>query len=534
MSSRRVSASVFLILAIVAGPLPAPAVIHDRGYGEPVQLMGKRLVFTTWAMVRPGKPDWRDAAGKSAYAGDWKAGPYDASFVNEDAPWGIRLRVEAPQRVHPVVKMEAPWEVGGQGLALDSILAIDGKFRMWGRCKTGPCIWESTDGRTWVRPNLGLVEFQGSKENNLIPDSPGVVWIDPVAPPEERYKSVKKEDFDPKLFEEYKKRRPFSQMALEPDPGRIHAIFGYTSADGYHWKKIEDPLSVEVCDTAITAYYDQRLKEYVIYTRTYMVPPRAEGYPLEHTRWHQFSPRRAIGRTASPKFAEFPLSEVIVDSTPDMLPTDTWYTACHTTIPGMPEGHLMFPWRYTQADDGGEIDLLTSVEGKVWGRVPGSPIFKITPFGNFDSGCLMACPDLLELPDGDWAIGYLALAYPHKYPRGDYRYDMGMLVWPKGRLLALEATERGEFTMLGILAPGTKLKINADIKRAGSILVEAADFHGKALPGRSFADANLITGNQFWTTVTWKDTDDLGVKTGQPVVLRFKLNMAKLYGIEFE
>ena len=133
-------------------------------------------------MVRPGKPDWRDSSGKSQYAGDWKAGPFDAKFVNEDAPWGIRLRAEQPQRIYPVIKMEAPWEVRGQGLEIISVLAIDGKFRMWGRCKAGPCIWESTDGRTWERPKMGLVEFNGSKENNLIPAAPGVVWIDPVAP----------------------------------------------------------------------------------------------------------------------------------------------------------------------------------------------------------------------------------------------------------------------------------------------------------------------------------------------------------------
>jgi hypothetical protein len=496
--------------------------------------MGKRLVFTTWAMVRPGKIDWRDPSGKSAYAGDWRAGPFDAEFVNEDAPWGIRLRVETPKRIYPVVKMEAPWEVGGQGMAQDSVLAVDGKLRMWGRCKTGPCIWDSTDGYTWERPNLGLVEFEGSKENNLIPSLHGVVWIDPVAPPEERYKSVTKEDFGPELFEEYKKRRPYSRMAVETDPGRIHAMFGYTSSDGYHWKKIEEPLNVEVSDTAIVGYYDQRLKEYVIYTRTYMVPQRAEGYPLEHTRWHQFSPRRAIGRTASPTFSNFPLSEVIVDTTPDMAPTDTWYTNCRTTVPGMPEGHLLFPWRYTLADDGGEIDVLTSVDGKAWGRVPGSPILKISTFGQFDSGCLMTSPDLHELPDGDWAIYYYALNYPHKYPRGAYSYDMGMLVWPKGRFMALEAPEKGEFTTLATLAPGTKLKINAVTKRAGGILVEAADFHGKPIPGRTFAEADPVVGDQFWSTVTWNGEETLGAEEGEPVVLRFKLDMAQLYGIEFK
>jgi hypothetical protein len=368
----------------------------------------------------------------------------------------------------------------------------------------------------------------------LIPELPGLIWIDHHAPPKERYKAITKTDADPAVFEDFKKRRPYSQMALETDPGRIHAIFGFLSTDGFHWKRIEEPLSVEVSDTAITCYYDQRLKEYVMYTRAYMVAPRAEAYPLEHTRWHQFAGRRAIGRTTSPTFGNFPPSDVIIETTPDMAPTDTWYTNCRTTVPGMPEGHLMFPWRYTLADDGGEVDLLTSVEGKTWSRMPGSPVLTTSPFGQFDSGCLSPSPDLHELPSGDWAIAYQGMAFPHKYPRGAWHYDIGMLVWPKGRLVALEAADKGEFTTLGMLAPGKKLKINAVTKRAGGILVEAADFHGKPIPGRTFADADPVVGDQFWSTVTWNGEDTLGVNEGEPIVLRFKLDMAKLYGIEFE
>jgi len=526
---------MMLGLFLVSGDYQAMGLVHERGYGEPVGLLGKRLVFTTWTMVRPGKPDWQDDQGKSVYAnGGVKAGPFDSHWKNIDAPRGIRLRAEPAQRVYPVITRKTPWELGGAGFGINTLLIEDGKYRMWGSCKAGSCYWESTDCKTWTRPNLGLVEFEGSKENNLIPSVPGVVWIDPVGPPEERYKAVNNVDCDPKLFEAYKTRRPFAQMALEPDPGRVHAVFGHTSPDGFHWKKIAEPLSVEVSDTAITGYYDTTLKKYVIYTRTYMVPPRAEGYPLRHERWHQFVGRRAIGRMESDNFREFPLSEVVVETSPDMAPTDTWYTACYTTIPGMPEGHLMFPWRYTQADDGAAIDLLTSVEGKVWNRVPGSPIFQTTPFGQFDSGCLAAYPNLVEVPNGDWVIPYNGYAYPHKYPRGAWRFDIGMMRWPKGRLMALEAVEKGGFTMVGFLAPGTKLEINAVTKRTGHVLVEAADFHGKPMTGRTFEDAIPVIGDQHYTQVKWKQHDTTGITAGEPIVLRFRLRQAKIFGLQFE
>jgi hypothetical protein len=527
--------TISAVLLIVAGAAPASGLVHERGYGEPVGLLGKRLVFTTWAMVRPGQPDWQDEQGKSVFADKGvKAGPFDAHWKNIDGPWGIRLVAEPAQRVHPVITMDMPWETGGAGVDVKTLLIEGGKYRMWGSCRAGACYWESTDAKTWTRPHLGLVEFEGSKENNLIPSLPGVVWVDPIGSREERYKAVNNGDYDPKRFEAFKTRRPFSQMALEPDPGRVHAVFGFTSPDGFHWKQIEEPLSVEVSDTAITAYYDVTLKKYVVFTRTYMVPPRAEGQPLRHERWHQFASRRAIGRTESDQFQGFPLSQVVVESGPDMAPTDTWYTSCYTTIPGMPEGHLMFPWRYTQASDGAEIDLLTSVEGKAWHRVPGSPVFQAPPFGQFDSGCLAAYPNLVEKPDGDWVIPYTGYAYPHKYPRGAWSYGIGMMLWPKGRLIALEAPVEGGFTTLAFLLPGTKLRINAVTQRTGHVLVEVADFNGKPMPGRTFEDAVPVIGDQHYTLVRWNKHDTTGVKTGEPIILRFRLKAAKIFGLQFE
>jgi len=324
------SVAVFL----VGGVSPVFGLVHERGYGEPVGLLGKRLVFTTWAMVRPGQPDWQDDQGKSIFARkDVKAGPFEAHWKNIDAPWGIRLVAEPAQRVYPVITIDTPWEKGGDGLDVKTLLVKEGKYRLWGSCRAGPCYWESTDAMTWTRPQLGLIEFEGSKDNNLIPSLPGVVWVDPVGTPEERYKAVNNGDYDPKLFESYKTRRPFSQMALELDPGRVHAVFGFTSPDGFQWKQIEEPLSVEVSDTAITAYHDITLKKYVIYTRTYMVPPRAGNQPLRHERWHQFAPRRAIGRTESDNFRQFPLSQVVVETSP----------TCPPPTPGIPPATRRFP-----------------------------------------------------------------------------------------------------------------------------------------------------------------------------------------------
>ena len=100
--------------------------------------------------------------------------------------------------------------------------------------------------------------------------------------------------------------------------------------------------------------------------------------------------------------------------------------------------------------------------------------------------------------------------------------------------MAIEAEEDGHFTTMAVVAPGTKLKINAVTKRSGEIRIEAADLHGRPIAGRAFAESTPIVGDAFRQAVKWGGADDLGVKTGEPVVLRFKMTRARIYGLDFE
>ncbi|UCD27461.1 MAG: hypothetical protein JSV03_10080 [Planctomycetota bacterium] len=524
------------LLMLAAMAARTDAIEHGKPVGEPYQPLGKRLVFTTWYFVRPGQLDWVDAEGKSVYASKAvKHGPFDAQFKLYDAPRGIRIIAQPARRVGPIISVEPPWE----NVSVSTVIHEDGKYRLWGGCQDSngrayKCYFESEDGRNWRRPSLGLVQIDGSRENNLLPLNIGTVFKDPNATPEERYKSVWHGDFDPKRFADYKHRRPWSVLATESDPGRVHSICAAISPDGIHWKELEDSISVEASDTQVVAHFDERLRKYVMYTRNYMIGPRADEFPNPVARRHQFLGRRSIGRSESSNFREFPLSEVIIEPGCDMSPTDTYYTNCYTAIPGSPDHHLLFPAVYHQDRDTTSIELRASYDGKIWHRVPGSPVLKTAEFGAWDGGCIFTCPNLVELPNGDWALPYTGYVYPHKYPRGAWKYDVGLAIWPKGRLVALEAAEAGELTTAAMVAPGTRLRINAVTERAGSILVEAANLEGTPIPERSFGDAVPLIGDLFWTPVTWKGQEDLGVKEGEPVELRLRLNKAKVYGLQFE
>jgi hypothetical protein len=289
-------------------------------------------------------------------------------------------------------------------------------------------------------------------------------------------------------------------------------------------------LVVEYCDTWNTAYYDAVLREYVIYTRYWSLGPRTERLPPDTRNSWTGIGRRAIGRTASQDFRRFNPSEMILEPTPDMLPSEQLYTNCRTAVPGAPDQHLMFPtiWKGS-IDDTTRIAMAASHDGKLWHWVPGGDLLHTRSFGGWDGGCIWGTPDLIEFPNGDWALPYIANNVPHKYPRGKRTSDTGYAVWEKGRLAALETDETGEFTMIPIMVPGTTLKINAVTKRTGWVKVEVL-----GVDGRSLAECQPLTGDLLWAPVTWKRAASLNDDASRPVTLRIELKQGQLFGLQFD
>ncbi len=478
--------------------------------GAPYQLAGKRIVFTNWYYIQPGDLDWRDAAGKSVYVtGD--SGPFGAHHVGINAPHGIRIHAEKPE-------LRGPLDHPHRMIIRDGTL-----YKGW----TNTEYFESSDAIRWEKK--AKLKLEPTADDGFYQ-----VFLDPDASPAARFKAIWTGVITGAQFRAFRAARPdgWEPKALlhlgEKD--EVACLRGGVSPDGVHWMALPDPLVVEYSDTWNTGYYDPRSREYVLYTRYWSIGPRTDRLPPDIRNSWTGTGRRAIGRTASRDFRRFTPSEMILEPTPDMLPSEQLYTNCHTTVPGAPEEHLMFPsfWNGS-VDDTTRIALASSHDGKVWHWVPGGDILRTGAFGRWDGGCIWATPDLLELPNGDWALPYLAHNFPHKYPRGQVVGRTGYAIWPKGRLVAVEARDHGAFTMIPFIAPGKTLKINALTLRTGWIKIEVA---GKA--GRSFADCVPIIGDQPWSVVAWKGATDLGVDSGRPVTLRIEMQHAKLFGLELE
>ena len=518
--------------------------------GEPYELDGNRLVFTNWFFIRPGNLLWLNDSDEyinTVEEGDQDPvyGPWDARLERPSSPYGIEILAQRAMRLGPIIQRGEPWEE--DYVIFKTVLKDGDTYRAWGKSKPGgDCYFESSDGFNWERPLLRQKYFDGSLENNLLnPGQEGTVFIDPAAPPEERYKSVRGPRLKFEQFRDFIERNPDkweTRAVVGPwdAPETIRALSGATSPDGIHWKHVEEPFTVEHTDGMETGYYDPHLRKYVLYTRTFMVGKRSEswsGDPQQRTWLGEYhgSGRRVIGRTESERFGDFPVSEPIIVPVPsETSPSEVFYTSIRTTIPGAPDHHLMFPTIWDTRDDTSAIGLWSSHDGRLWHRVKGPAVLETAPFGEWDGGCIFSFPDLIELPSGDFALPYKGYNLPHKYPRGHMTLHAGYAVWEKGRIVAVEAREIGEFATVGIIPPGRRMKINALTQRAGGIQIEIARISDEIYPGRSFEESDVVRGDLFWRTVTWNGEADLGFEEGDGVVIRFRMDRAKLFGIEFE
>jgi hypothetical protein len=514
--------------------------------GEPYALAGRRMPFVSWRYVRPGGLAWVDDRGNNVTVqGDLDWG--QARLVLTDSPRGIRLVTQPARHVGPILRAETPWEQNGFPI-LTTVIQDGATYRAWGTIggwgdlkDRGPsyfCYFESDDGTNWRRPECGVVEYQGSRKNNLLCREGHTVFVDPSAPPAERYKWIGLVEYTPQQVEAYKQRRTcgIDAKAFRPDKGNItFGIQGAVSPDGLRWTVLAQPLALIFSDTQICAYYDAGLKKYVAYVREWAADPKAPAYRGDDDprRWNSIA-RRSIGRAETSDFREFPLSEVILEPPAWLPPSQVLYSPCRTTYPGAPDQHLMFPVVWDQATDRMHTRIAVSRDGRTWDWLGAGepPPFDTAEQGQWDGGCLGGAPNLIELPNGDFALPYVGFNLPHKYPRRRAERASGLAVWPKGRIAGIRADERGEFATVAVVPPGKKVLLNAVTSDGGSIRVEAADLDGHPLPGRSFDQAVALSGDLHGAPVRWREQADLG-GAPDPVMLRLKLERATVYHVEF-
>lgn len=504
------------------------------------------LYFTSWQFVRPGMFSYKDPDGKSL-ALDGSTGDHGARFTPTDIPRGIHLQAQPPAEKIPIPKGQYIPMVFDRGVYKTWYAVSDASPSAETKHNTLYLGYaESHDGVAWSTPVVGLYEYKGSKDNNIVfRDIDNdyvrgwdgfVIFVDAFNDPAERYKMVFRAVITPEAREKYIAQYPDQVDPISVRYGKDgYAICGAVSPDGLHWRNLPEPMLMAYSDTQLSAYYDAKRGENILYYRDWQVDHQGPSgvFPLAYGR-------RAIARATSKDFRHWYHSGILLVPGADMAPSHHWYGPNKTTLPGLPDQHVMFPFLYKMEDDTMDTHLFSSPDGWVFTEVPGSPVLTHGAPGAPDGCMVVPAGHMLTLPDGRWALPYSGNPIPHKYPRNPaakrelYHGLEGAsyyAVWPKGRLVALECPEEGEFATNIVWPAGTKMFLNAVVSPTGYI--RAGLTGGGDIPGHGLADCDpIIALDNIAIPVTWKGDADMGEQK-DPILIRFQLRQAKLFGVEF-
>jgi hypothetical protein len=167
-----------------------------------------------------------------------------------EASRGISLSMNPPQKLGVVLRPEHPWEDKSLGFCA-SVLEYEGELRLyyetWSTRGNFVCLATSDDGVTWEKPSLGIIEIDGSRDNNAVyaETDECVVFLDPHGTPEQRFKAIACQSW--------------------PDPEKA-GLYCHSSPDGLHWTPGPRVLDL-LPDTANQAAWDAQRGKYVAYIR---------------------------------------------------------------------------------------------------------------------------------------------------------------------------------------------------------------------------------------------------------------------------
>ncbi len=494
--------------------------MEDGTYG----LGSDKHLFTDWMLVEPGY----GLAWAAATPGPW------------EIPHGVKIVAHRPRvEEEPFLRQDQPWEAA---VSQVSLIQEEGVYRAYyrvqaaGEDRRNPsgsmlAYAESVDGLTWTKPNLGLIEFDGSTDNSFIYGMDvalnrsiftGSVFKDPNpdAPDDERYKIVYR----------------------APDPERRESIFGAVSPDGINWRTLEEPLIPGYfSDTLNVADYDARRGKYVCYLRGWT-----------NHQWGKVHGRRTIAYSETDNFAHWPMPETIVAAgMNDGADTDI-YTNSYTPLPGT-DAYVMFPAFYQRNIDVMEIHVAVSRDGVHWERPIPGPIIPLGEPGTPGVGSVSVGRGMVSTRSGEWSVPLSLRPWTHNENHYGHEGDkpesnVYYATWRTDGFTSLEAESYGEFATVPFTFEGSSLRINAWTRFGGDVSVEVADPSDEAMgrfaegkvavdaatvEGRSFADCDQITGDQLSYVVTWGGESDLSAWSGKPIRLRFRLHRARLYSLQF-
>jgi hypothetical protein len=499
---------------------------------------------------------------------------------------GITLAMNPPRQTYePLLVVDRPWE--GRIGEYNTVLKEGDLFRMWyhvfppdraSGITEGVAYAESDDGIHWTKPDLGLIEYQGSTANNLVAPQPvgsesywfaggrrldlrmqgAMVFSDtnPSCPPAERYKL-------------WSKMQGIVPVGVELDPGEVpigtregdalesvqrlmsSGLVSMYSEDGIRWNVYEKEVDTAACDTENVAIWDERLQKYVGYVR--MIPDvdgvkyRSVGR-LESDDFQNWSETESVLeadqidlRVPVPRRMSTYLNDPSSDLRAVSRPVDV-YTNGFMKYPYAQDAYFMMPsyfyhWSLTGPNTL-DVRLLTSRDGIEWRSAGGrDPFLRLGQWGGLSSGQIYACPGVARVGDELWSY-YAGYNTDHSWipdPLSDVEVTGIFRAVSRldGFISADAPYQGGALVTPPIVFTGKKLELNLDTSAGGVVRVEVQSADGKPLDGYTLADADDLNGNSVRMPVRFNGDSDMGRLAGTPIRLSFQMYDCKLYAFQF-
>ncbi|NOY76850.1 MAG: hypothetical protein GXO76_03150 [Calditrichaeota bacterium] len=435
---------------------------------------------------------------------------------------GTHLQLHHPHDAGEVLRFDKPWE--GPFCGYITVIKDGPRYRLYYRglpTAKGEtsnvavtCYAESRDGIHWTKPDLGLYEIMGTRDNNVV--------LANVAPITHNF-------------------CPFLDTRSDVNPARRYKGLGgtkksglvaFVSPDGIHWKKLrEKPVLIQgAFDSQNVSFWSEWEKKYVCYFRT----------------WTQgtYKGFRTVSRSTSEDFIHWSKP---VEMSFGNTPRENIYTNQTAPYFRAPHIYISVAARFMP-----HRQVLTAEQARALGVNPkyfkdcSDAVLMSTRGGNrynrtFMEGFIRPgiglqnwvsrtnYPALNVVQTGPTELS-IYVGQNYAQPTANlHRYTLRL----DGFVSVNAPYAGGEMVTKPFTFQGRKLYLNFSTSAAGQIGVEIQDATGRAIPGFSLAECHPLIGNEIDRAVSWKNGEDVSRLQGRPIRLRFVMKDADLYAVQF-
>ncbi|MFN0166329.1 MAG: hypothetical protein ACKV22_07840 [Bryobacteraceae bacterium] len=465
----------------------------------------------------------------------------------------VTRTLHQPVKHGPVIRPDRAWE--GESIQIRTGPSWNPAEKIW-------MMWylrgyaASRDGEHWEKPMLGLRDYKGSRENNLMLPFTDYEFTDPSG------KRILRQNGDGTTVDNV------FYDAKDPDPARRYKGMGYkgpiccltgghgmgfypaVSPDGKQWSLL-DSAFVQTGDESHLIHDEERnlyvatVKQAGPYGRSVYLAVSSDFShwtdPRECLVFHADKRDQDLGAERVRMHLRNPQMRQPVFHNPAEYLTDIYNLA---VVPyeglyiGMPTVFNHSGNTAYNSDGFSMVELAVSRDLIRWERVGNRTKFiPLSPVGsgkNYDVAQLLA-GDRPIITDNEIWIYYTGLKWRSR--PDDAKPDpegTGAICLAKLRrdgFVSLDAGDRpGEVLTKEFLFAGQSLHVNVDAGK-GELRVEVQDgTTGKVLSGFAEKDATVVTGDRLDAAVTWRGASVASL-TGRTLRLRLLLRNAALYSL---